>query len=78
MCYAGGGTGRGGPPIFWGFFSNKILETIKTHKKFASAHPGYDIGIVLTMILTLYTTRGIYILYIITGLLMLTMLVFLL
>ena len=68
-----------GPPIFWGFFSNKILETIKTHKKFASAHPGYDIGIVLTMILTLYTTTaGIYILYIITGLLMLTMLVFLL
>ena len=69
-----------GAPIFWGFFSNKILETIKTHKKFASAHPGYDIGIVLTIILTLYTTRGIYFIYYytITGLLMLTMLVFLL
>ena len=66
------------PPSF-GDFLSKILEThfslftIAPHKRFASAHPGYDI-----LRYTLYNTTGIYILYIIIGLLMLTMLVFLL
>ena len=42
------------PPSF-GDFLSKILEThfslftIAPHKKFASAHPGYDIGIHFTL-----------------------------